>query len=266
MRTGLICRRSLYVSRREWQCGRVNELRELRRTAALSQQEIADLLKVPVNTFRMWDSGMRRPPADVITRARAALAARAKQRELLPLAQLAQELGVHIRTLQAAARTGRLETHFSVKSVFGRPRRFASRAAGEHFLAKHYRCFSGQEVCPIPLPIVPNDYDARLRALRRQMHLTQGTLAKRIGAAGKAVVYQWESRKRRPSPVLWLRVQELTRDVSRGHIRLKPAEGPRRGRRRLCKGGVLRATGLKSDRELISSPAVSASGQRRPSL
>jgi hypothetical protein len=34
-------------------------------------------------------------------------------------------------------------------------------------------------------------------------------LAEKIGAAGKAVVYQWESRKRKPSPVLWQRVERL---------------------------------------------------------
>jgi len=31
------------------------------------------------------------------------------------------------------------------------------------------------------------------------------------GAAGKAVIYQWESRKRTPSPVLWQRIRELER-------------------------------------------------------
>jgi hypothetical protein len=41
------------------------------------------------------------------------------------------------------------------------------------------------------------------------MRLTEVVLARRIGAAGKAVVYQWESRKRVPSPVLWQRVLEL---------------------------------------------------------
>lgn len=134
-----------------------------------------------------------------------------RQNEQLPLDQLAKELGVHIRTLQAAARTGRLETHFSVRSVFGRPIGFASRAAGDRFLATHYRCFSGQQVCPLPLPTVPDDYDAHLRDLRRRMRLTQDSLARRIGAAGKAVVYQWESRKRTPSPVLWQRVLQLER-------------------------------------------------------
>jgi DNA-binding transcriptional regulator YiaG len=84
----------------------VNDLRTLRRDAHVTQQELADLLKIPVNTFRMWDSGLRRPPAHLVAQAREALAARARQRQLLSLADLAKELGVHIRTLQAAARTG----------------------------------------------------------------------------------------------------------------------------------------------------------------
>jgi len=187
----------------------VNALRQLRRDVALSQRELANLLEVPVNTFRMWDSGLRPPPLHVVTRAREVLASRAKRNELLPLDQLAKELGVHIRTLQAAARTGRLEAHFGVRSAFGRPIRSASRGAGEQFLARHYRCFSGQAPCPVPLPTVPNDYDDRLRNVRRRRGLTQEALARRLGAAGKAVIYQWESRKRRPSPVLWQRVLEL---------------------------------------------------------
>ena len=132
-----------------------------------------------------------------------------RQEELLPLGELARELGVHVRTLQAAARTGRLRAHFSVRSVFGRPMRCASRAAGQQFVARHYRCFSGQQICPAPLPTVPDDYDKRLRDVRRRSALSQDALARRIGAASKAVVYQWESRRRTPSPVLWQRVLEL---------------------------------------------------------
>ena len=172
-------------------------------------RQLADLLDIPVNTFRMWDSGLRQSPAHLVTRARKALAAHARRCELLPLAELARELGVHVRTLQAAARTGRLETQFTVRSVFGRPVRFASRHAGEQFIDRYYRCFGGQGICPAPLPNVPDDYDKRIQRLRRRRGLTQGVLARRIGAAGKAVVYQWESRKRTPSPVLWQRVLDL---------------------------------------------------------
>jgi len=207
--TGLVFRRSLYGEVRRWHCEYVNELRELRRNANVTQPELAQLLNIPVNTFRMWDSGLRRLPVHIVTQARETLAAQTRQRELLPLAELAKELAVHVRTLQAAARTGRLETQFGVRSVFGRPIRSASRDAGERFIARHYRCFSGQETCPAPLPTVPRDFDERLRDVRRRRGLTQDALARRIGAAGKAVVYQWESRKRTPSPVLWQRVLEL---------------------------------------------------------
>jgi DNA-binding transcriptional regulator YiaG len=187
------------------------ELREMRRSLDLGQREFAVLLSVPLETFRTWDSGRRAVPTRVMQRATAVIAAHKRQVELLPLDQLATELGVHIRTLQAAARTGRLEAHFSVRSAFGRPIRSASRAAGTRFLAGHYRRFSGQAVCPPPLPIVPDDYDEHLRELRRRLHVTQDALARQIGAAGKAVVYQWESRKRTPSPVLWERVLILER-------------------------------------------------------
>ena len=53
--------------------------------------------------------------------------------------------------------------HFSVKSVFGRPRRLATRAA-----------------------TAPHNFPHLLRVLRRRLRLTQGGLAKRIGAAGNA--------------------------------------------------------------------------------
>ena len=33
------------------------------------------------------------------------------------------------------------------------------------------------------------------------------------GAAGKAVIYQWESRKRQPSPVFWTRIDQLRADA-----------------------------------------------------
>jgi len=39
--------------------------------------------------------------------------------------------------------------------------------------------------------------------------LTQAPLAARVGAARKAVVYQWESRKRCPSPLFWERICDL---------------------------------------------------------
>jgi DNA-binding transcriptional regulator YiaG len=191
-------------------CAAMNELRELRRATGMGQREFAALLSIPLETFRPWDSGRRVVSVPVLRRARETVAHYQRQHERLPLDQLAKEFHVHVRTLQAAVRTGRLDAHFSVRSVFGRPRRTATRAAAERFMATHYRRFGGQP-CPSPLPTVPNNYHQQLRVLRRRLRLTQDGLARRIGAAGKAVIYQWESGKRTPSPVLWQRVLQLER-------------------------------------------------------
>jgi transcriptional regulator with XRE-family HTH domain len=52
--------------------------------------------------------------------------------------------------------------------------------------------------------------------------LTQAQFADKIGAASKAVVYQWESKKRKPSPVFWQRIEELekTSIAARRHVRI----------------------------------------------
>ena len=86
----------------------MNELRELRRSIGLGQRDFAALLSMPLETFRPWDSGRRVVSAVVLQRAREAVAHHQRQHELLMLDQLAKELHVHIRTLQAAVRTGRL--------------------------------------------------------------------------------------------------------------------------------------------------------------
>ena len=49
----------------------------------------------------------------------------------------------------------------------------------------------------------------QLKALRRHLDISQAGLARMVGAAGKAVVYQWEARKRTPSPVFWQRLTTL---------------------------------------------------------
>ena len=41
--------------------------------------------------------------------------------------------------------------------------------------------------------------------------LSQAQLATLVGAAHKAVVYQWEARKRTPSPLFWQRIAALHR-------------------------------------------------------
>lgn len=227
MITGHVCRYSLYDSRPEWHVGRVYELREFRRASGLGQRDFAQQLSVPLETFRTWDSGRRGVPAQIMERARLLVAHVGRHNKLQPLDQpsdepqvnvapellsldhLAREIGVHPRTLRAAARAGRLQVQFSVRSAFGHPIRIATRAAGQAFMEQHYRRYRGQSHPVAPLAVAPSDYDSRLKILRHDLGLSQGALAALIGAAGKSVVYQWESRKRTPSPVLWQRVLAL---------------------------------------------------------
>ena len=63
---------------------------------------------------------------------------------------------------------------------------------------------------PHDLVFGPYD-DEQIRALRRARGLSQAQLATLVGAARKAVVYQWEARKRTPSPVFWQRITALHR-------------------------------------------------------
>jgi DNA-binding XRE family transcriptional regulator len=49
--------------------------------------------------------------------------------------------------------------------------------------------------------------------VRRRLRLSQQQLAAKVGAASKAVVYQWECGKRKPSPVFWLRIERLRREL-----------------------------------------------------
>jgi DNA-binding transcriptional regulator YiaG len=209
-------RRSLYDTRAEWHGDRVNAIRELRCREGFSQREFAALIDVPVNTFRMWDSGLRRAPAPALTHAREALAHRARQNTLLPLNQLARELHVHVRTLQAAARTGRLEVCVCGRTGLGRQPWLATRASADAFMRTHYRKFSGQAPGIFaPTRLVPPDYSRQLRQLRQHLRLSQSSFAVKIGAANKAVIYQWESGKRTPSPLFWERVELLQRALRR---------------------------------------------------
>jgi DNA-binding transcriptional regulator YiaG len=203
---------AVHFSADRWHGERVTELRVCRRQLGLSQGELAALLKIPRNSLRMWDSGLRPTPGAVLDKARVAAAEAVRDHQPLTLPVLAAELNVHVRTLQAAARTGRLEVHYSVRSVFGRPLRFSTHAAGRAFLRTYYKRYGGQPAgCFEVPPHVPDRCRRRLRELRRRLKISQRDLAELVGAANKAVVYQWESGKRRPSAVFWKRLLMLTR-------------------------------------------------------
>ena len=139
--------------------------------------------------------------APVIARARA-LATHRDDHALLPLPVLALLIGVHVKTLRAAARDGRLPVTYDTRTTFRRLRARATPAAARAFRRSYY----GRPVKPVdrraPLTwaSVPDDYDEQIRALRRARGLSQAQLATLVGAARKAVVYQWEARNARRRP------------------------------------------------------------------
>jgi DNA-binding transcriptional regulator YiaG len=188
-----------------------NEIRSVRLQLRLSQPQFAKLLGVSAETYRTWDSGRRLVPEAWLDKARV-LAASYDPNRLWSLQELATELGIHVRTLRDAARTGRLDVVYENRVVFRNPIPRATLAAGRVFMDRYYRRsysrFAARPSVP-ERPSVPSDWNRRLLRIRRELRLTQTGLAEQIGAAGKAVVYQWESRKRKPSPVLWKRIEEL---------------------------------------------------------
>jgi DNA-binding XRE family transcriptional regulator len=131
---------------------------------------------------------------------------------LWSLQDLATELGVHVRTLRDAARSGRLEVTYANAVVFRNPVPRTTLGAGRAFMQQYYKRgysrFASKPKPPTQVR-VPSDWHRRIVRLRDELRLTQTQLAEQIGAASKAVVYQWESQERRPSPVFWARIEEL---------------------------------------------------------
>jgi DNA-binding transcriptional regulator YiaG len=192
----------------------VPSIRDLRLATGHSQRAFAAVLGVPFETYRPWDSNRRPAPPALLQRAECVLDQHRRATQLFTLDALADEFAIHPRTLRAAARDGRLRVQFSTRSVFGRPIRLASRAAIDEFVRCHYRQRYSRYVTPLPRPpltIVPTNFASRLIGLRLRLHLTQAELARRIGAANKAVIYQWETRRRTPSVVFWVRLEQLAR-------------------------------------------------------
>ena len=148
----------------------------------------------------------------MLARARA-LATHRDEQALLPLPVLALLIGVHVKTLRAAARDGRLPVTYDTRTTFRQLRARATPTAARQFR----RSYFGRQVRPADRrepprwASVPGDYDAQIRALRRARGVSQVQLATLVGAARKAVVYQWEARKRCPSPVFWQRIAAFHR-------------------------------------------------------
>ena len=131
---------------------------------------------------------------------------------------LANELHVHVRTLRAAAHDGRLAATFGPRPYFGKLTATATREAAARFMTTWYRRTYGRgqrrlvTVCRVT---VPSNYGTTLVGLRHRLGLSQQQLAAKVGAASKAVVYQWESGRRKPSPVFWLQIERLRRRLRR---------------------------------------------------
>ena len=187
-------------------------LRECRIALGQSQAAFAAMLGVSPESYRTWDAGRRATPPKMLARARA-LATHRDDHALLPLSVLALLIGVHVKTLRAAARDGRLPVTHDTRTTFRRLRARATPAAARAFRRAYY----GRTVRPAdrrpPLTwaSVPDDYDVQIRALRCARGLSQAQLATLVGAAHKAIVYQWEARKRTPSPLFWQRIAALHR-------------------------------------------------------
>ena len=185
-------------------------LRACRIALGKSQAAFAAMLGVSPESYRTWDAGRRATPPKMLARARA-LATHRDDHALLPLPVLALLIGVHVKTLRAAARDGRLQVTYDTRTTFRRLRARATLVAARAFR----RAYFGRTVrpddrrAPLTWASVPVDYDAQIRALRRARELSQAQLATLVGAARKAVVYQWEARKRTPSPLFWQRIAVL---------------------------------------------------------
>ena len=185
-------------------------LRACRIALGKSQPAFATMLGVSPESYRTWDAGRRATPPQVLVRARA-LATHRDDHALLPLSVLALLIGVHVKTLRSAARDGRLPVTYDTRTTFRRLRARATLVAATQFRHAYYgrqvRLADRRE--PPSWATVPENYDVQIRALRRACGVSQAQFAAMIGAAGKAVVYQWEARKRCPSPVFWGRIRDL---------------------------------------------------------
>lgn len=130
----------------------------------------------------------------------------------MPLAELATVLGVSEMTPRNAAKSGRLRLKDALW-LPGRPVLRATRLDGEDFLANRFgKSLPRSQTRPyedsLYSPKVTN-IAQQIRRLRTRLRLSQREFAHLVGAANRAVVYQWESDKRRPSTVLWVRLVEL---------------------------------------------------------
>jgi DNA-binding transcriptional regulator YiaG len=198
------------VARTSRSSARLFTLRECRLALELSQSTFAAQLGVPLETYRTWDSGRRPARHDILNRANE-LGLRADPHALRSFDALARLIHVHVKTLHAAAKDGRLRVTYDTRTTFRSLRARATVADADAFLHTYFEKAIWPKERPAPLAWdqIPSDYDDEIRRVRGRLGFTQAQFAARVGAARKAVVYQWESRKRCPSPLFWQRIREL---------------------------------------------------------
>ena len=152
-------------------------LRECRIALGKSQAAFAAMLGVSPESYRTWDAGRRATPPQVMARGRA-LATHRDDRALLPLPVLALLIGVHVKTLRAAARDGRLSVTYDTRTTFRRLRARATPAAARAFR----RSYFGRPVKPSG-PSRAFDLGQRARRLR----CTDSSAASRARAEPSAI-------------------------------------------------------------------------------
>lgn len=202
-------------------------LRECRTRLGLSQRQMAVRLAIDLETCRVLDSGRRQAPIAILARVRllahqvlappiddepeAPPKSAPVDEPLLSLPTLALMIGVHARTLWNAARRGQLAVEYDTRTTFRQLRSRSTLTEARRYRDQNYgrRHLGASRMSAPSWGAIPRDYDTRVRRLRRRMRLTQGAFARQLGAANKAVIYQWESRRRCPSPVFWQRIEAL---------------------------------------------------------
>ena len=143
-------------------------LRKCRIALGKSQAAFAALLGVSAESYRTWDAGRRATPPLVMVYARV-IATHRDDHALLPLPVLALLIGVHVKTLRATARDGRLPMTFDTRTTFRRLRARATPAAAQQFRRRYF----GRQVRradrrqPLTWASVPEDYDVQIRVSRR---------------------------------------------------------------------------------------------------
>ena len=180
-------------------------LRACRIELGQSQAAFAAMLGVSPESYRTWDAGRRATPPKVLARARA-LATHQDDHKLLPLPVLALLVGVHVKTLRAAARDGRLPVTHDTRTTFRHLRARATPAAARAFRRSYYRRMvrPDDRRTPLTWASVPRDYDVQIwRA------------ASRARPEPGAIVLRWWARRGRPSSI----------NGRRGNARRRPCSG-----------------------------------------